>query len=162
MCDGEPVLSTEHVTHLCGGWKPSDAEINALPGAPFTATESVIISIAWQGVRLSPESVVPALEALLSKERKPRTEAELEAMCERYADMLGVDPDLVLAKKARFISIGFPWLSYSKRQASEPCAYQIPAENHQKPARHTSTQRSSSQSFWKKVLELFRGLGGSR
>tara|TARA_Y100001951_G_C11295905_1_gene275611 strand:- start:975 stop:1244 length:270 start_codon:yes stop_codon:yes gene_type:complete len=70
MCDGEPVLSTEHVTHLCGGWKPSDAEINALPGAPFTATESVIISIAWQGVRLSPESVLPALEFLIAREKE--------------------------------------------------------------------------------------------
>ena len=70
MCDGEPVLSTEHVTHLCGGWKPSDAEINALPGAPFTATESVIISIAWQGVRLSPESVLPALEFLIARDSR--------------------------------------------------------------------------------------------
>lgn len=70
MCDGEPVLSTEHVTHLCGGWKPSDAQINALPGAPFTATESVIISIAWQGVRLSPESVLPVLEFLIAREKE--------------------------------------------------------------------------------------------
>lgn len=70
MCDGEPVLSTEHVTHLCAGWEPSDAEINALPGAPFTATESVIISIAWQGVRLSPESVLPAFEFLIAREKE--------------------------------------------------------------------------------------------